>query len=178
MIQGSYNPKLYGRYRGDPASDWYRSFAGLSTVPCSCSQLQLQVGEVSRGVSTGHSQNALSAVVYTPSTLILVGNSNTGILVQLYLQIWYTLYRYWIPVHRCSHPAGAPTCTAHPIFVLTLHNHTSIESARSQHYNGVWYAFSRAHSAPICQLHCSQSIECDRRGTNYRGVQTTGIHLY
>ena len=52
-----------------------------------------------------------------------------------------------------------PPFTAHPFFVLTLHNHTSIESARSQHYNGVWYVFSRAHSASICQHHCSQSID-------------------
>ena len=78
----------------------------------------------------------------------------------------YTSYRYWNPVHRGSHLAGAPPCTAHPFFVLTLHNHTSIESARSQHYNGVWYVFSRAHSAPIWQHHCSQSIDCDRRVMN------------
>ena len=39
---------------------------------CNCRTLR------SAGVSTGHTQNALSGVVYTPSRLILIGNSNTG----------------------------------------------------------------------------------------------------
>ena len=55
---------------------------------------------------------------------------------------------------------SCPPFTAHPFFILTLHNHTSIESARSQHYNGVWYVFSRAHSAPIssCTVHSQMTV--------------------
>ena len=40
-----------------------------------------------------------------------------------------------VATEKCSYPA----------------NHTSIESSRSEDSNGVWYVFSRAHSAPIEQ---------------------------
>ena len=49
---------------------------------------------------------------------------------------------------------------------------TSIESARSEHSNGVWYVFSRAHPGPIEQLtyysiHHYDSRYKLPRGTNY-----------
>ena len=90
--------------------------------------------------------------------------------VQLYLYIPYIPYRYSCTgfqyptefmVMRCP-----PPVTAHPFFVLTLHNHTSIESARSGHYNGVWYVFSRAHSVSIFLASVLQSIVLHDRVIN------------
>ena len=73
-----YAPILYGRRRGDPAPDSYRSFAELSPEPWISSQPQWQGGEVSKGESTERSGNALVGVVYPPPVYGMIGNSNTG----------------------------------------------------------------------------------------------------
>ena len=77
-----------------------------------------------------------------------------------------TEFQYCYALGDC----GCPHVTAHPFFVLTLHNHTSIESARSEHSNGVWYVFSRAHSVPIEQLTYCSIYYYDSRGINYVGA--------
>ena len=94
----------------------------------------------------------LSYIVYDPPTQIITLNSNTGIHVRYVPVVRYilnTTESQYISVHVVC---GCPLATAHPFFVRTLHNHTSMESARSEDSNGVWYVFNRAHSAPIEQL--------------------------
>ena len=58
------------------------------------------------------------------------------VLLPIYLYSTSTENQYITRTVLCS----CPPFTAHPFFILTLHNHTSIESARSQHYNGVYMA--------------------------------------
>ena len=94
----------------------------------------------------------LPYIVYDPPTVIITLNSNTGIHVRYVPVVRYivnsTEFQY-ISMHLVC---GCPLTTAHPFFVRTPHNHTSMESARSEDSNGVWYVFNRAHSAPIEQL--------------------------
>ena len=94
----------------------------------------------------------LSYIVYDPPTQIITLNSNTGIHVRYVPVVRYivnsTEFQY-ISMHLVC---GCPLATAHPFFVRTLHNHTSMESARSEDSNGVWYVLNRAHSAPTEQL--------------------------
>ena len=97
-------------------------------------------------------------------TFILMQNCSTGTPVPYVPVVRYilnTTESQYISVHVVC---GCPLATAHPFFVRTLHNHTSMESARSEDSNGVWYVFSRAHSAPIEQLTYYSIHHYDSRG--------------
>ena len=83
----------------------------------------------------------LPYIVYDPPTVIITLNSNTGIHVRYVPVVRYivnsTEFQY-ISMHLVC---GCPLTTAHPFFVRTPHNHTLMESARSEDSNGVWYVF-------------------------------------
>ena len=144
---------MYGRYRGD--------LQPIGTVlSLDCPQLCLnlfhpvaEVGEVIRGDVQRAYAEAQRYLVDHRRLLFCRQIPILEFSVQLYLYIPYIPYRYsctgfqYLTIFRVMR---CPPVTTHPFFVLTLHNHTSIESARSGHYNGVWYVFRGAHSVPMC----------------------------